>query len=47
MRSEEEGVSSEGLSIILLPAARMPAKGARAKFTGKFHGLMTPTTPLG
>ena len=47
MRSEEEGVSSDGLSIILLPAAIIPAKGANARFTGKFHGLITPTTPLG
>ena len=45
--SEVAGVNSEGLIMARLPAARMPARGAKVRFTGKFQGLITPTTPLG
>ena len=45
--SDVTGVYSDGLIIARFPAARMPARGAKVRFTGKFHGLMTPTTPLG
>ena len=41
------GVASDGLIIARLPAASTPASGMNARFTGKFHGLMMPTTPLG
>ena len=47
MSSEVAGVSSEGLIMARLPAARMPARGAKVRLTGKFQGLITPTTPLG
>ena len=47
MSSEVAGVYSDGLIIARLPAARMPARGPKVRFTGKFQGLMTPTTPLG
>ena len=45
--SEVAGVYSDGLIIARLPAASTPARGAKVRFTGKFHGLMMPTTPLG
>ena len=45
--SEVRGVNSLGLIIARLPAAKMPASGVKVRFTGKFHGLITPTTPLG
>ena len=45
--AEVAGVVSDGLIIARLPAARTPASGAKARFTGKFQGLMMPTTPLG
>ena len=41
------GVNSEGLIMARLPAASTPARGVKVRLTGKFHGLMTPTTPLG
>lgn len=45
--SDVTGVYSDGLIIARLPAARIPASGAKVRLTGKFHGLITPTTPLG
>ena len=45
--SEQRGVNSLGLIITRLPAAKMPASGVKVRLNGKFHGLMTPTTPLG
>src|SRR5215468_9288575 len=45
--SEVRGVNSDGLIIARLPAANTPASGVNVRFTGKFHGLMTPTTPFG
>src|ERR1700678_1386980 len=45
--SDVAGVYSDGLIIARLPAASTPASGAKVRFTGKFHGLMIPTTPLG
>ena len=41
------GVNSDGFSITLLPAANAPAMASIASCTGKFHGEITPTTPLG
>ncbi len=38
---------SDGLIITRLPAASTPARGVKVRFTGKFHGLMIPITPLG
>ena len=40
-------MNSEGLIIARLPAANTPARGAKVRLTGKFQGLITPTTPLG
>ena len=45
--AEVAGVYSDGLIIARLPAASTPASGVKVRFTGKFHGLITPTTPLG
>ena len=45
--SDTAGVNSEGLIMQRLPAPRMSARGPNVKLTGKFHGLMTPTTPKG
>ena len=45
--SEVAGVNSDGLIIARLPAASTPASGEKVRLTGKFHGLITPTTPLG
>ena len=47
IRSEVAGVNSDGLIIARLPAASTPASGAKVRFTGKFQGLMIPTTPFG
>ena len=45
--AEVRGVSSDGLIRARLPAARTLARGAKTRKTGKFHGAMIPTTPLG
>ena len=45
--AEVAGVYSDGLIIARLPAARTPASGVKVRFTGKFQGLITPTTPFG
>ena len=45
--SDVAGVYSDGLIIARFPAASTPASGAKVRFTGKFHGLMMPTTPFG
>ena len=47
MSAEVAGVYSDGLIIARLPAARTPARGVKVRFTGKFQGLMMPTTPFG
>jgi len=41
------GVCSEGLSMTQFPAATALITGPKVRFTGKFHGAMTNTTPLG
>src|SRR3954454_10584144 len=41
------GVSSAGFSTIVLPAARAGASFHAAIVSGKFHGVMSPTTPSG
>jgi hypothetical protein len=41
------GVHSAGFSTTALPAARAGAKPHDAIVIGKFHGVMTPTTPSG
>ena len=38
---------SDILTIARLPAAKIAVSGANERFTGKFHGTMTPTTPSG
>ena len=37
----------EGLSTMVLPASRAGAILKKASATGKFHGTMAPTTPMG
>ena len=44
---EVDGVISEGFTITLFPAAKIPPIGAKTKLTGKFHGLIQPTVPMG
>ena len=46
-RMAVSGVSSAGLSTTVLPAASAGAKPHDAIGIGKFHGTMTPTTPIG
>ena len=41
------GVHSAGLSSTALPAARAGANPHDAIVIGKFHGVMTPMTPIG
>ena len=41
------GVHSAGLTSTALPAASAGAKPHDAMVIGKFHGVMTPTTPSG
>ena len=41
------GVHSAGFSTTALPAARAGAKPHDAIVMGKFHGVITPTTPSG
>ncbi len=41
------GVSSAGLRIAVLPAASAGASPHDAIGIGKFHGTITPTTPIG
>ena len=41
------GVSGAGLTIIVLPVARAWPTLCSVTSTGKFHGMMAPTTPTG
>ena len=41
----DHGVSGAGLSTTVLPAARAGPSLARLRLSGKFHGVMAPTTP--
>ncbi len=45
--SAVSGVSSAGLSTIVLPAASAGATFQEAIVSGKFHGTIRPTTPSG
>src|ERR1700758_4298032 len=47
VKADEAGLNSEGRIMTRLPAATIPASGAKVRLKGKFHGLMTPTTPGG
>ena len=46
-RSAVSGVSSAGLSTTVLPAASAGAIFQAAIVSGKFHGVMSATTPSG
>ena len=46
-RSAVSGVSSAGLSTTVLPAASAGASFQAAIASGKFHGVIRPTTPIG
>ena len=46
-RSAVSGVSSAGFSTIVLPAASAGAIFHDAIASGKFHGVISPTTPIG
>ena len=46
-RSAESGVCSAGLSTIVQPAASAGASFHAAIISGKFHGMICPTTPTG
>ena len=41
------GVTSDGLATTVLPAARAGAIFQVNRYSGRFHGLMQPTTPSG
>ena len=43
----DSGVCSAGLSTMALPAARAGASFQAAISSGKFHGMICPTTPSG
>ncbi|CAB4563768.1 unannotated protein [freshwater metagenome] len=43
----DKGVHSAGFSTTALPAASAGAKPQLAIVIGKFHGVITPTTPIG
>ena len=45
--SAVSGVSSAGLSTTVLPAASAGASFHAAIVSGKFHGVISPTTPSG
>lgn len=45
--SVEKGVNSEGFRTIVHPAASAGAIFQRAIASGKFQGVMAPTTPIG
>lgn len=45
--SEPVDVNSEGFRITALPAASAGAPPRQAWFIGKFHGVITATTPYG
>jgi hypothetical protein len=47
MRSAVSGVSGEGLSTTVQPAASAGATFHSAMASGKFHGTMAATTPTG
>src|SRR5581483_7199174 len=46
-RSALHGVSTAGLSTIVLPVARIWPTLLLMISNGKFHGVMAPTTPIG
>ncbi len=46
-RSAVSGVSSAGFSTTAFPAASAAATFRAAIRSGKFHGTMSPTTPIG
>jgi hypothetical protein len=46
-RSDVSGVKGEGLITIVLPVMRAGATFHRARSTGKFQGVIAPTTPSG
>ena len=41
------GVSGDGFRITALPSASAGATTRMPRISGKFHGVMTPTTPRG
>ena len=47
IRRVVRGVNGEGLSTTVLPASSAGATLNMARITGKFHGAMAPTTPIG
>ncbi len=46
-RPAVQGVTSEGLATTVLPAASAGAIFQVNRYSGRFHGLMQPTTPSG
>jgi hypothetical protein len=47
IRSVESGVISAGLSTTVFPAASAGAIFQLVNMSGKFHGTICPTTPIG
>ena len=46
-RPPDSGVSGDGLSTTALPSASAGAVTRMPRMSGKFHGVITPTTPTG
>ena len=47
MRNVESGVISEGFSTTVFPAASAGPIFQLVNMSGKFHGTICPTTPMG
>ncbi|MNV86780.1 hypothetical protein D3C71_1808330 [compost metagenome] len=47
MRKVDNGVISEGLMTMVLPAANAGPIFQLVNISGKFHGTICPTTPIG
>lgn len=47
MRRVDSGVISDGLSTTVLPAASAGPSFQLVNMSGKFHGTICPTTPIG
>ncbi len=47
MNTPDHGVKDAGLNTTVLPVSSAGSVFRHITFIGKFHGLMTPTTPSG
>ena len=47
MKTPDHGVNDAGLKTTVLPVSNAGNVFRHITFIGKFHGLITPTTPIG